>query len=116
MRRGLACLLAAALLAGCGGDDGGGGGGDAATGTKRGLDRALESYREGDRIEAGERVEQAREEHFARLEPGIRDGTLARRLHAALYEELPRLIDEGVTVSELATRLTAVEADIDRAR
>lgn len=109
-------MLVVASLAGCGGDDGGDGSGNPATQTKRGLDRALAAYREGDRTEAGDLVADAREDHFARLEPEIDDKALARRLHAALYDELPRLIDEGVTVSELAVRLTAVEADIDRAR
>ncbi|HEX6388743.1 MAG TPA: hypothetical protein VFZ89_04845 [Solirubrobacteraceae bacterium] len=116
MIRTLAVALVAVALAGCGGGDGGGGGGDPAVATKRGLDRALEAYREGDRGDAAERFEDTRDDHFSRLEPELRDERLARRLHAALYDEVPRLIDEGVTVSALAARLAAIQADIDRAR
>lgn len=128
MRRGVAALLVcAAALAGCG--DGSDGTADAprdvsprqaaaeARATKAGLDRALERYREGDRGAAADAVAATRGEHFAAVEPALAkvDAVLARRLHAALGTELPKLIDDGVTVSVLARRLVAVERDLDTA-
>jgi hypothetical protein len=127
VRAALAGLLAAAILAGCGGDDGAIGGDQGrvdddraaaeAGETKIGLDRALEKYREGDRSATAERVEQAREEHFALVEPALRDddAALAAQLHRELYNELPGLIEDGVTVSELAERVAEVEVDLDDA-
>jgi hypothetical protein len=110
-----ATVAAVIALAGCGGDDGGAGSGSDATQAKRGLDRALAAYREGDRSEAADEVGRARDEHFSRVEPTLRDRALAKRLHAAFYEDVPRLIEQGVTVSALAARLAAVEEQLDRA-
>ncbi len=126
MRATLGALLAAAALAGCGDDHDAsrpGGYVDAdraaaeAGETKIELDRALAAYRESDRSEAADHVDAAREEHFATLDPLLRntDSRLAARLRRALYDELPGLIDDGVTVSELAERVADVEVDLDDA-
>jgi hypothetical protein len=118
-------LVAAAVLAGCGGDDGGGGGpsGSAATPdalvseAKHGLDAALAEYRDGDRSAAADRLKQARDDNVPRFEPALRkiDAPLASRVHRTLYTELPKLIDDGVTVSVLAERLAGAEVDLDDA-
>jgi len=127
VREALIGLLAAAVLAGCGGDDGDGGppgrvDADRAaaevTATKVGLDRALAEYRDGDRSAAADRLSDAREDHFApTVDPLLRarHGALAARLRRSLNDELPRLIEEGVTVSELAARIVEVQAELDDA-
>jgi len=85
--------------------------------TKVGLDRALEHYREGDRGAAADVVKSTLSDHFALVEPPLRrvDATLAARLHGELVVTLPKLVDEGVTVSQLAQRLADVEVDLDDA-
>jgi acetyl-CoA C-acetyltransferase len=120
-----AAALAVIAVAGCGSDNDGGGprrvdddrAAAEATETKRGLDSALEKYREGDRSAASDRLESARRDHFDLVEPALRedDAVLASALHLAMYEQLPQAIDEGVTVSALAERLVDVEVDLDSA-
>jgi hypothetical protein len=126
MRAAVVAVLLAAVLAGCGGSGGGGGSGGADTAvraaaeaseTKVGLDRALEHYRQGDRGAAADVLKATRGEHFALVEGPLRgvDATLAARLHTAMRVTLPKLVDDGVTVSELAQRLADIEVDLDDA-
>lgn len=124
----VAVLLAVAALAGCGGGDDGGAGATPtnvsadraaaeASETKTGLDRALERYREGDRVAAADEVRRTREDHFRLVEVRLRDvdPALTARLIRAMERTLPKAVDDGVTVSQLAERLVDVEADLDDA-
>jgi hypothetical protein len=122
VRGALPALLAAAVLAGCGGDDGDrasrGATPDALVSeAKHGLDQALAEYRDGDRDAAAKRLASTRDEDFAGAERDIRavDAALAARLHNALYDALPKHIEDGVTVSALAEELADVEVDLDDA-
>jgi len=123
-RAALAALLVAVALTGCGGDDAKPGApvsadraAAEASETKLGLDRALARYRDGSRSDAADELSKARSEHFAHVEPALRevDRALAGSLHAALYADLPGLIDDGETVSRLAEALVDVETDLDEA-
>jgi hypothetical protein len=123
VRAAFAVVLSAAVLAGCGGDDGTAAPSPAATPdalvseVKHGLDTALAHYRDGDRSAAAGRLGRARDDNVPRFEPALRkvDAQLAARVHRALYAELPKLIDDGVTVSVLAERLADAEVDLDDA-
>ncbi len=119
----LALLL---VVAGCGGsgDDGPVGGADSparaaaeASEMKTSLDRALEKYREGSRGDASDVFEAGRRDHFSRVEGPLRkvDAALAASLHTSMFTSIPKAIDEGVTVQELAERLADVEVDLDDA-
>lgn len=122
-----AMLVCLGLVAGCGGDD------EKAASTEQttsatgaiteigavrdGLDEALATYKSGDQEAADRLVGDAYLEHFELVEAPLeaKDEELTEKLEDSIREELRGKITAGAPEGEVATLITEIKADLDKA-